>query len=143
MRTLAIFLIVWAAMVANGFWEAYVEGRNAWDKGKLGWKLRAGRYTLSAYHFWLFWVMHPLLIIALPLAAAGWDRTLLCVLLSAYFSGLVIEDFTWFVVNPVVKMREFGPEFASWYPWIIIGKLRVPLLYVAGIGLAIVSWLAR
>ena len=66
MIAILIILIIWAAMVAMGFWEAYVEGRNPWDKRKLGWKLKLGKYSLPAYHFYCFWVMWPLLVFALP-----------------------------------------------------------------------------
>ena len=68
MRTLLIFAWIYAAMIAMAFWEAYVEGRNAWDRGKIGWKIRIGRFCLTGYHFFLAWVMLPLLL-TLPLAS--------------------------------------------------------------------------
>ena len=140
MNIALIFAWIWLAMIANGFWEAYAEGRNCWDKGKLGWKIRIGkRIFLTAYHFFLFCVMWPLML-TLPLVIYGWDTKVFGVLLSAYISGQIIEDFTWFVVNPKVKLKEFGPKFANYYPWIIMGKFKVPLLYVIGIALAMASW---
>jgi len=39
MSVLLIFIWIYAAMIATSFWEAYIEGRNYWDKGKLGWKI--------------------------------------------------------------------------------------------------------
>jgi len=53
-------------MIAMAFWESYVEGRNAWHKKKLGFKIKIGKYCFTAYHFFLAWIMLPLLL-ALPL----------------------------------------------------------------------------
>ena len=141
MNILLVFAWVWAAFIAMSFWESYVEGRNAFDKGKLGWKVRVGKhFVFTAYHFNLFFVMVPLFL-SLPLIIFGWDTRLFGVLLSAYFSGIVIEDFFWYVVNPVVKLKEWGPKFASYYPWIGVGKFRLPVLYLVGILLSFASWL--
>ncbi|HJZ06242.1 hypothetical protein A2634_02225 [Candidatus Amesbacteria bacterium RIFCSPHIGHO2_01_FULL_48_32] len=139
MHPLPIFLIIYSAMIANSFWEAYVEGRNAWDKGKLGWKLTFGRYSLPAYHFFLFVVMWPL-ILSLPLVIYGWNTRLFGILLSAYFSGMVIEDFGWWLVNPAVKLSEFGPKFITFFPWLTIGRVQIPLPYLLGLSAAFISW---
>jgi len=142
MKTLLIFLIIWIAMIAHAFWESSVEGRNAWDKNKYGWKWRlAKNLSLTRYHFWLFVVYLPLILIILPLIVAGFSLKLFGILLSAYFSGMVIEDFFWFLVNTEIPFKEsWNPKFASYYPWIIIDKFRIPLFYVLGSGLAILFW---
>ena len=127
-------------MVANGFWEAYVEGKRAWDEGKLGWKIKTKkRVWLTAYHFWLFFVMWPLLL-TLPFIIFGFDLKLLGILLSAFFSGLIIEDLTWFIVNPVFKLKHFNSNYVEWYPWLKIGKFEMPLYYLIALILSIVSW---
>lgn len=119
----------------------YVEGRNLWDKGKYGWKLKLpGGYEFSAYHFFLFIVMVPLFL-SLPITVYGWDKKLFGVLLSAFFFGIVIEDFVYFIVNPMVKFREFFSSFTDYYPWIKIGKKKIlPVGYVVGITQAVLSW---
>lgn len=141
MKTLVIFIWIYAAMIAMSFWEAYVEGRNAWDKGKAGWKLRIGKgFVISAYQFYIAVIMLPLLI-SLPLVVNGWNTKLFGILASAYLSGLVIEDFFWYVVNPKVKLREFWSSFSDYYPWIRIrGKKVIPWGYLLGILLAVLSW---
>lgn len=136
---LLIFAWIYSAMIAMSFWESCVEGRNAWDKGKLGWKIKIGKFYFTAYHFGAFWVMWPLLI-SLPLVIYGWNLKLFGILVSAYFSGMVIEDFMWFVLNPVVKFSERNPKFANYYPWLKIGKLEVPLFYLTFFGVAFLSW---
>lgn len=139
MNTFLIFIIIYLAMVANSFWEAYVEGRNTMELGKVGWKIKLGKYYLTGYHFYLFFVMWPLLL-SLPLVIYGWNSMLFGILVSAYFSGLVIEDFMWFVVNPVVKLSEWGTEFTNHYPWVSFGKLRIPLFYIISLSLSVISW---
>lgn len=139
MNTVLIFIIIYLAMIANSFWESYVEGRNTMELGKVGWRLKIGKYYLTGYHFYLFFVMWPLLL-SLTFAISGWNFKLFGVLLSAYFSGLVIEDFMWFVVNPVVKFSEWGTDFTNHYPWIFLGKFKVPLFYLVGLLTSFLSW---
>lgn len=140
MQTLLIFIWIWAAMIATAFWESYVEGRNAWDRGKLGWKINVGGYMLTGYHFFLFYVMWPLLL-TLPFVMFGWDTRLFGIVLSAFASGSVIEDFMWYVVNPVVKVRELNTDFANYYPRFRFGNVRIPVVYFIGVAVAILSWL--
>lgn len=139
-KIILIFGFVYVAMVANAFWEAYVEGRNPWDQRKLGWKLKLGNnYTLPAYHFWLFVVMWPAMLM-LPMVITGWNWRLAGILTSAYLSGAVLEDFLWYVVNPEVKLSEFGPKFVTYHPWAKIGKLDLPISYVVLLGVSILVW---
>jgi len=55
---------------------------------------------------------------------------------------LVIEDFVWYLVNPVVGFKEWFTSFSDYYPWIKIGgKKIVPVGYPVGIIIAVLSWL--
>jgi len=140
MNTILIFACVWAAMIAMGFWESNIEGRNAWDKKKYGWKLKIGKYILSEYHFFLFIVMLPALLL-LPFVVSGWNLILFGVLLSAFTSGMIIEDLTWYLVNPKVKFKELYTKFSDYYPWVRIGKRKIiPVGYLLGIIVAVLSW---
>jgi len=140
MNEILILIWIWLAMIAMSFWESYVEGRNPWDKRKVGWKIKIKKYCLPGYHFYVFWVMWPLLL-TLPLVIYGWNFKLFGLLSSGYFSGMVIEDFGWFVVNPVVKLKEFWTDFSDYYPWIRIkGKKIIPWGYLLGILIAVLSW---
>lgn len=134
-----VFALVWLAMVAIGFWESSVEGKNAWGKGKLGWKLKRGKRVLfTHYHFWLFVIMIPAFL-AIPLVL-NFSKELLGIILSAYFSGLVIEDFTWFIVNPVFPFKKFNSKDAKWHIWLKLGKFELPYSYIIAILLALASW---
>ena len=142
MNTILIFAWVWAAFIAMSIWEASVEGRNAWDKGKHGPKIKILGIVLTTYHFFLAWIMLPMLIIGLPLIIFGWNLSLFGILTSAYLSGLIIEDFGWYIFNPKVKLKEFYSPFSDYYPWIKIGNKKIiPLFYILGIILAIIIYL--
>lgn len=139
MDEITIVGLVWLAMIATSFWEASVEGENAWNKGKLGWKIKwKNRIILTSYHFWLFWVMFPALI-AIPLAL-DFSWRFFGIILSAYFSGLVIEDYFWFVVNPKFTLKNFNPKDVKWHVWMQIGKFHIPYNYIIGIAIAVASW---
>lgn len=139
-QAILVFVLIWGALIASGFWEAYVEGRNAWDTGKHGWKIGSGAFILTGYHFFLFWVMYPLLL-ALPFVFTGWNLKLFGIVVSAFATGVIWEDFTWYLVNPVVRFSEWFTPFSDYYPWVRIGgKKIVPAGYVAGILVALLSW---
>lgn len=131
---------IWLALFSMSVWEASVEGRKAWDKGKVGPKIKIpGVCVISTYHFFLAWIMLPMLIIGLPLIIVGWNKTLFFILASAYSSGLVIEDFGWYLVNPKVKLKELYTPFSDYYPWLKVnGKKILPWFYIWGIALAII-----
>lgn len=140
-KTLLVFLFIWGAMIAMSYWASYSEGVNAWDRGKFGWSIHLiGGYNLPAYEFFIFVVMCPLFL-SLPLIVKGWSKKLFGVLVSAYFSGMLIEDYLWFVVNPQVNLSQFNSTFASYYPWIKFGGLDImPAGYLACLIVAFVSW---
>lgn len=129
-------------MIAHAFWESSAEGPNAWGKKMYGWKWQILKnLSLTRYHFWLFFIYLPILIVLLPIVVAGFSLKLFGILLSAYLAGTVIEDFFWFLVNPAVKFKEaWNPKFASYYPWLVIGKFRIPVLYIIGVGLSILVY---
>lgn len=135
-----IFAFVWIGMIAMGFWESSVEGRNAWDKKKLGWKFKIGKTVVSTrYHFWINIMIFAFLSVSF--AIYGWDLKLFGVLVSAFFIGMTIEDITWYIVNPAVRFKEFYSSFSDYYPWIrISGKKIVPWGYVIAIVISILSW---
>jgi hypothetical protein len=135
-----IFVWVFAGFIAMSFWEAYIEGSNAWAANQVGWKKRiTKKFTLTGYHFWLNLML--ILFISLPLWVSGWDLELFGILISAGALGLMLEDFMWFVVNPRFPLKHFDSRHVHWYPWFKIGKLEIPKLYVASIIVAVLSYI--
>ena len=50
-------------MIAHSFWESSVEGREAGNRGKIGFKIRLlGKNYITRYHFFLFYIMLPIFI---------------------------------------------------------------------------------
>ena len=141
LQIILVFTLIIGAFVATGFWEAYVEGRNAWDQGKLGWKIKRGSFVLlTGYHFYLFGIMYPLLL-ALPFVFIGWNLELFGIMISAYATGLILEDLTWYLVNPAVKFSEWLTPFSDYYPWVRIGERKIlPVGYVVGVVVALLAW---
>lgn len=137
-----IVLLIWAAFIAMSFWESSVEGRNAGNRGKKGFRIKLfGKNYITRYHFFLFYIMLPVLIY-MPLIIYGWNLQLFGVLLSAHFSGIVIEDFCWFLVNPKIDIKkDFNPDFVNYYPWLKIGKIYIPVYYIIDLAIAFMSWL--
>lgn len=139
-NNLLIFLWIQAAFAATAFWEAYGEGKNVGASDQCGWVLKIRRFKLTAYHFWTVFVAYPLLVF-LPLAVVGFSWHLFGLLLSAYATGWIIEDFLWFVVNPRYPFKKWNPKETTWYPWVTIGRFSLPLFYYIGFLIAFSSWL--
>jgi hypothetical protein len=140
MKIFLIFSAIWGAMIAMSFWAVYVEGDKPWDRGKLGWHWKiTSKITIPAFEFYIFAVMCPLFL-ALPLIVSGWDTKLFGVLVSAYFTGIILEDYLWFVVNPVVSIKQFNSRWADYYPWLKIGNFEIPWGYVFCLIISLLSW---
>ena len=135
MSTLTIFIWIILGFVAMSFWEAYAEGKYPWASRSVGWKIKiTKRFTCTGYHTFLLIMIT--FFLTLPLIINGWNTKLFGIILSAASLGLVVEDFLWYVVNPVYSFKKFNPKDANHYPW--IGP--VPVLYVIGIAISLFSW---
>lgn len=139
-QELSSVALVWLALFATAMWESRIEGKNAWDKGKFGWKLKIkNQVVLTSYHFWWGYVMIPALL-AIPLVL-NFSWHLFWILVGAYASGLVIQDFFWYVMNPVLPFRAFYTDFSNYYPWITLKKKKIiPVRYLIGIIITLFSW---
>lgn len=138
-KEVLVVLFIWAAMMATSMWESSSEGRNAWNKHKLGWKIKIGNYVLlTRYHFFLFWVMIPALLIIPLILDFSWK--LFWLITFSYSLGIIIQDFGWYICNPVVKYKEFYTSFSDYYPWIKIKKKKIiPIGYLVGIVVGFLS----
>ena len=84
--------------------------------------------------------MYPALLL-LPFAVVGWNTKLFGIILSAYATGVILEDFTWYLANPVVQFKEWFTPFSDYYPWVKIGGRKIiPVGYVIGLVVAVTSW---
>ena len=141
---LLISLYIQLIFVSIAFWESYVEGYNAWASGKHGWKIRISflkKEPLTAYHLFLYLITIPLFIF-LPLIIFGYNNHIFLLLIANYFLGLVVEDFLWFIVNPVWGgLRNFNSKKVYWHRFFRIANIEIPDFYLIFIFLAIFIFL--
>ena len=136
---IGVFLAVQMAMIATALWEARIEGKNIGASEQVGWRANFLGIKFTEYHFWLWIVAYPLLLI-LPLIV-NFSGELAIVLISSYLFGMVWEDFMWFVFNPYFNLSHFNSKEVKWYPWLKIGKFEVPLFYAMYIVVAFLIYL--
>ncbi|HLD25118.1 MAG TPA: hypothetical protein VJB96_04350 [Patescibacteria group bacterium] len=130
-KDLVIFFTIQLAMIFFACAEAYMEGKEGWKWNPAWWRIwLPGGYTYTAYHVFAFLLFFPLVFIVLPLVVAGWDRHVFLVLLFSTIIGGRVEDFTWFVVNPLHPLSKWNPRETRWYPWMKIGAINLPVSYV-------------
>ena len=131
-REIAIFIVIQLAMIAWSHWEAYMEGDTGWTWNPAWWRFKLfGPYTYTAYHIWAFWIFAPIVFIVLPIVVAGFSWRLFWLLTGSYMFGSILEDFFWFVVNPLYPFSKWNPRETKWYPWIRMGTWSLPAAYVA------------
>ncbi|MBI2670746.1 hypothetical protein HYX18_02100 [Candidatus Woesearchaeota archaeon] len=132
-KDLLITLYIQAIFVSIAFWESYLEGYNAWAQGKHGWKVRVAflkKEPLTAYHLFLYLITIPLFLM-LPLIIFGFNRHIFLLLVANYFVGLVVEDFIWFVANPVWGgLKNFNSRKVYWHRFFKIGNFEIPDFYL-------------
>ena len=140
MNEILILIYILLVFISIGFWEAYMERRSGWASKSSGWRIKLGKRTLTAYHFWSWLIMIPMFLM-LPLVIFGFNSKIFGILAAGYFFGVVVEDITWFLVNPEVKLSEFNPKFAKWHRWWNILGFKIPDFYIYYPLIAIIIWL--
>lgn len=136
-----VLLYIFAVYIAIAFWEANMEGKFGWAAKQCGWSVDLRIWKLTAYHFWLWFVTVPMFL-ALPLVIFGFHEQLVAVIFAGYFFGAIVEDFTWFFVNPRFPFNKFSSKYVKWYPWLKIGKsFEVPIFYVLNLIIGSLIWI--
>lgn len=130
-KDLSTFAIIQLAMICYACAEAYMEGAEGWKWNPSWWRIHLYKnYYYNAYHFFVYYGVFPLLIILLPLLLVGFTLHFFLVLCISFIVGLRVEDFTWFVVNPLHPLSKWNPKDTRWYPWVKLGTFSLPLSYV-------------
>ena len=139
MNPLIIFLYVFLIFFVMALLEKTIEGPNAWARKSYGWKYKiAKRITLTEYHLY-FWVFLILLFL-LPFVVFDFNLRMFGIVLSAFSIGFVFEDFFYFIVNPYFGIKKFNSKNANWYPWFKLGRFEIPINYLIGIVVALLSY---
>ncbi|MFH1248651.1 MAG: hypothetical protein V1660_00675 [archaeon] len=135
-----VLFYIFAVYIAIAFWEANMEGEFGWAARQCGWCIDFKIWKLTAYHFWLWIVMVPLFL-ALPFVIFGFHNKMFGIVLAGYFFGAIVEDFTWFFVNPKVPFTKFNSKYVTWYPWIKFKNFEVPTFYVLYLLIGSIVWI--
>lgn len=139
-RDLWVFAYVLLVFISIAFWEAYMEGEHGGASMQVGWGANLWGWRLNAYHFWLWWVTVPAFL-CLPLVVESQLNVhLFGVLLASYYVGTIIEDFSWFVINPYWGLSKFTSRAVTWNDWITLGYTEIPRFYVTNLLAATLSW---
>lgn len=136
-----VLLYIFAIYIAIAFWEANMEGEFGWASRQCGWAVDFKIWKLTAYHFWL-WIVTVPMFLSLPFIIFGLSKHMIGVVLAGYFFGAIVEDFTWFFVNPKFPPNKFSSKYVTWYPWIKIGNIfEVPTFYVLYLLIGSILWI--
>jgi len=134
------FFYIMFIFIAIAFYEAYMEGPYGWAEKQYGWTVNFGFRKLTAYHFWSWLVMLPLFLF-LPLVIFGFDKIIFWFLIGSYFIGTVVNDFTWFIINPHFPLKNFNSKKVWWFKWIKLGKFEIPDFYIPYLVIGILIYL--
>jgi len=140
MNEYLILIYIILMFIALAFAEGYTEGRYGWAARSYGWKINFFKRKLTAYHFWMWIILLPIALI-FPLIIYGFNLKLLGIILAGYFLGSVVNDISWYIVNPKVTLKDFNPKFAAWYHWWNILGIKIPDFYIFYPIIAIIIWL--
>ena len=69
----------------------------------------------------------------------NFDFHLFWLIVANYFFGLVIEDFSWFIVNPKWGgLKNFNSEKVYWHRWHKFGRFEIPDFYIYFLALGVI-----
>lgn len=136
-----VLLYIFAIFIAIAFWEANMEGEFGWASRQCGWSVDFKIWKLTAYHFWLWIIMVPLFF-ALPFVIFGSHNKMAAVVFAGYFFGAIVEDFTWFFVNPQFPFTKFNSKYVTWYPWLKFGNFEIPAFYILYLVIGSIIWIS-
>ena len=130
-KQIYVFLLIQLAMISFSYTEAVLEGYEGWAKDRKVWRFKVSKnHDYTSYHLVTYYILFPLVIIALPLLVAGFSWQLFWLLLASYLIGSIFEDFMWFVFNPERPFKKWNPKDTTWYPWLVIKRFALPVSYV-------------
>lgn len=130
-KQIYVFLLIQLAMISFSYTEAVLEGYEGWAKDRKVWRFKVSiNHDYTSYHLVTYYILFPLVIIALPLLVAGFSWQLFWLLLASYLIGSIFEYFMWFVFNSERPFKKWNPKDTTWYPWLVIKRFALPVSYV-------------
>jgi len=136
MRNLAVLLVEILAITSFSFWAVAIEGSNVG-------KLDTYNYNGISANFLILYVTMPLFLLV-AVIAKGFDSKFIGTLIIGALIGGILQDFTWFVINPAFGIQNFNSKItwtgAAWIKWINFGVFEVPNFYVYDLILILPVW---
>jgi hypothetical protein len=146
----ALCLFGWVILVAIFFAEVeiQIEGPNGWASSLPTWRIENhwlldlfwGGRPMTGYHAWVFSFMF--LIFHLPFFMTGqWSIKLEARAIASLELFWLIEDFSWFVLNPAYGIGKFAPENVPWHKnWILFMPTDYWVFSILSIALFLYSY---
>jgi len=132
-----LFIILYLIVLAilHALWELQIEGnydgwaRNlpCWRWNKI-WKIILGGKPMTGYH-WYMLLMFTFLFHS-PFLFIPWTIPTECLILGIYIYYWLLEDFLWFILNPLYTLKKFRKGSIEWHKRWILG---LPLSYWVGL----------
>lgn len=114
--------------------EIHIEGSGGWAANLPTWRVEKhwlldifwGGRPMTGYHAWVFSFMA--FVFHLPIFMDGqWTLSIEARILGCLMLFWIMEDFLWFVLNPVFGLAKFRRD---WIPWHKYWLFFVPVEYV-------------
>ena len=112
------FMVFMAIILA--LWEIQIEGKDGWAANSPGWRLEKGWLVkltggrpITGYH--VFMTIFIIALVHLPLFFVSWTWRLESLLLGFYLGMVLLEDFSWFVLNPYYGIKSFRKGKIWWH----------------------------
>lgn len=139
---LHLFLFGLAVLLAK--LEIQVEGPHGWGSALPTWKIEApvlrwflqGK-PLTGYHVYLLTFLFALF--HFPALLRGWSGEMELLILAAFVTLLLYEDFLWFTLNPYFGWQRFSAQYVWWFPqwigpfpkdyyaWTVVGMILIAI----------------
>ena len=112
------FMVFMAVILA--LWEIQIEGKDGWAAKSPGWSIEkgwavklAGGRPITGYH--IFMTLFIVGLVHLPLFFVPWSWRLEILIIGFYLGMLLLEDFSWFVLNPYYGIKKFRKAQIWWH----------------------------
>lgn len=121
-RVIALCFYTLAIAIVLAFLEVQIEGKDGWAAGLPCWRAQKGILAkivggrpLTGYHIGLVILLVLVLHFSFFLFEE-WKFDMEVLVWGLFFGLFLVEDFTWFVINPAYGLRRFRKENIPWHP---------------------------
>ena len=114
------FVLMVVGAIGLALWEIQIEGKDGWASELPCWKIEnkwifriLGGRPLTGYHFYM--VTFLILMLHFPAVFVDWSFGKELLVWGFSFGMLLIEDFSWFLLNPHYGLSKFRRGEIPWH----------------------------